>query len=89
MRKPKISRRVDITNALDFMREWKYFSHYVTPECTVTVCRDHKDNEVLACALEASADYVISGDKDLLVLNVFNEISIISPSDFVKNVLRQ
>lgn len=89
MRKPKISRRIDITGALDFMREWKCFAHYVMPKCTVTVCRDPNDNEILACALEASADYIISGDKDLLVLNVFHEIPIISPADFVKNILRQ
>jgi putative PIN family toxin of toxin-antitoxin system len=87
MRKPKISRRVDIADALDFMREWKNFAHYVTPRCRVTVCRDHKDNEVLACALEASADYIISGDDDLLVLKVFHEIQIISPADFVKKIL--
>jgi predicted nucleic acid-binding protein len=36
MRKPKISRRVDIADALDFMREWKNFANYVTPRCRVT-----------------------------------------------------
>ena len=87
MRKPKVSRRVDITDALDFMREWKNFANFVTPRCKVTICRDHTDNEVLACALEASADFVISGDNDLLVLKVFHGIRIISPAAFVKNIL--
>jgi hypothetical protein len=89
MHKPKITRRVEITDALDFMREWKYFANYVTPRCRVAVCRDHTDNEVLACALEASADYVITGDKDLLVLKIFHGIHIISPADFVKKILRK
>jgi uncharacterized protein len=89
VRKPKIARRVDIADALDFMREWKNFSYFVIPRCRVTVCRDHKDNEVLACALESSADYVISGDKDLLVLKNFHGIQIIPPADFVKNILRR
>ena len=88
MRKPKISRRVDITYALEFMKEWKCFACYVTPRCKVTVCRDPKDNEILACALEASANYIISGDKDLLVLAVFHGIPIVSPTEFVKNILR-
>jgi putative PIN family toxin of toxin-antitoxin system len=89
MRKPKISRRVDIADALDFMRNWKNFVHYVKPRCKVTVCRDPNDNEILACALEASADFVITGDKDLLVLDIFHGIQIISPTDFVKKILRQ
>jgi uncharacterized protein len=89
MRKPKISRRINIADAIDFMREWKNFVHYVTPRCRVTVCRDRKDNEVLACALEASAEYIISGDNDLLVLNVFHGIRIISPANFVKDILRR
>ncbi|MBN2035621.1 MAG: putative toxin-antitoxin system toxin component, PIN family [Chitinispirillaceae bacterium] len=88
VRKPKIARRVDTTDALDFMREWKDFSNFVMPRCRVSVCRDHADNEVLACALEASADYVISGDTDLLILKNFHGIQIISPSDFVKTILR-
>lgn len=89
MQKPKISRRVDIKEALDFMSEWKNFSKFVTPRCCVTVCRDPEDNEVLACALEASADYVISGDKDLLTIKVFHGIQIFSPIDFVNKILRR
>jgi uncharacterized protein len=89
MRKPKISRRVDIADALDFIREWKNFANFVIPRCRVTVCRDHKDNEVLACALEASAEYIISGDNDLLVLKVFHGIRIISPAEFVRKILKR
>lgn len=88
MHKPEISLRVNIVDALNFMREWKNFANYITPRHKVTAYRDHNDNEVLACALEASADYIISGDKDLLVLKEFHGIRIISPADFVKNVLR-
>lgn len=74
MRKPKISRRVDIADALDFMRDWKNFVNFVKPRYKVTVCRDPNDNEILACALEASAEFVITGDKDLLVLDIFHGI---------------
>lgn len=87
VRKPKISRRVDITSALDFIKEWKNFALYVSPRHIVNVCRDQKDNEILACALEASADYIVSGDRDLQVLKIFHGMPILSPADFVNNIL--
>jgi putative PIN family toxin of toxin-antitoxin system len=46
------------------------------------VCRDKDDDNVLACALEAAADYVVTGDKDLLVLKAFKRIGIITPREF-------
>lgn len=48
----------------------------------VTVCRDPKDNMFLSLALSASADGIISGDQDLLVLHPFNAIPIITAANF-------
>ncbi|HJU55406.1 MAG TPA: putative toxin-antitoxin system toxin component, PIN family [Pyrinomonadaceae bacterium] len=46
------------------------------------VCRDADDNNVLAAAAAGNCDCLITGDKDLLVLKSFQDIAIISPSDF-------
>lgn len=46
------------------------------------VCRDKDDDNVLACALEAAADYLVTGDKDLLTLKTFKGIHIITPRAF-------
>lgn len=55
----------------------------VTPERTVIgVCRDKDDDHVLACASAAKADYLVTGDVDLLILKAFEETRIISPRDF-------
>lgn len=42
------------------------------------VCRDPDDDAVLACALAARADLIISGDDDLLVLATFEGIPIVT-----------
>ena len=47
-----------------------------------SVCRDPDDNAILACALEARADYLVTGDEDLLELKVFKGIRIVTPRDF-------
>ena len=42
------------------------------------VCRDPDDDAVLALALQAQADVIVSGDQDLLVLGSFEGISILT-----------
>ena len=48
----------------------------------IGACRDKDDDNVLACAVEAGADYLVTGDKDLLHLKVFKGIRIIPPREF-------
>lgn len=47
---------------------------------------DRTDNKFLACALEADADYVVSGDNHLLSLKHYYGIQIIDAKTFVKKV---
>ncbi|WP_374756611.1 putative toxin-antitoxin system toxin component, PIN family [Dyadobacter bucti] len=55
------------------------------PVISVSDCRDQKDNMILELALTYNASCIISGDFDLLVLQPFRSIQIVSPSDFVNN----
>jgi putative PIN family toxin of toxin-antitoxin system len=54
----------------------------VSPSQKVSACRDEKDNFLLEVALEGKADYLITGDEDLLVLNPFHNTRIVRPKDF-------
>jgi len=58
----------------------------VSPKQKVDVCRDKKDNFLLEVALEAKAEYLVTGDNDLLVLNNFRGIKIVKPKDFEEMV---
>jgi putative PIN family toxin of toxin-antitoxin system len=48
----------------------------------IGVCRHRADDKFLSCAVAAKADYIVSGDKDLLVLGNFRNIPIITASAF-------
>ena len=50
----------------------------------ITACRDRKDDKFLELAVNGKADYIITGDQDLLVLHPFQNIVIISVSDYLK-----
>lgn len=48
----------------------------------VEICRDPKDDKFLELAVNGRANYLITGDQDLLVLNPFQETLIITVSQF-------
>jgi putative PIN family toxin of toxin-antitoxin system len=50
---------------------------------SIDVCRDPKDNKFLELAVSGDADFIVSGDQDLLVLNPFKNIEIITANDFL------
>jgi len=46
------------------------------------ICRDPDDVKILGLAVAANANYIVSGDKDLLVLKEFQRIPILNPRAF-------
>ena len=58
----------------------------VAPKMDIKVCRDEKDNKFLECAEIIKADYIVSGDDDLLSLKKFGEIPILKTSEILKLV---
>ena len=48
------------------------------------ITRDPKDDFVVACAKEGEADYIVSGDQDLLVLGEYEGIQVVTPRQFVE-----
>jgi uncharacterized protein len=51
--------------------------------------QDPKDDFLLASAVEGKAKYIVSGDEHLLRLGVYHGIRILTPRDFVLNVLKE
>ncbi len=50
------------------------------------MCRDPDDDAVLALALAAKVDFIISGDEDLLAIGVFQGIPILSPAQALQTI---
>ena len=56
---------------------------HVTLSGSIRVCRDPNDDMVLECAVLSGAHVIISGDKDLLVLDPYSGIRIQTPAEFL------
>jgi uncharacterized protein len=49
-------------------------------------CRDVKDNMILEAAVYENAQYIVTGDEDLLVLNPYRWINIVNLRDFLAEI---
>lgn len=58
-------------------------SELVQPHQRIAICRDPKDDMFLEVAVAGQADVIVSGDDDLLILNPYAGIPIVSPSHFL------
>ena len=82
----KFDRYLQVEERREFAR--RYAAGTITPRIAevITECRDPKDNHVLELALAGNADVIITGDADLLSLNPWREIAILSPSGLLARV---
>lgn len=59
----------------------------VSPKQAIDIIlEDPSDNMVLECALEAEADYIVSGDHHLLNLGEFREVKIVTAAELLKTL---
>jgi uncharacterized protein len=49
----------------------------------VSDCRDAKDNKFLELAVSGKASCIVSGDAEMLALNPFREIAVLTPKEFL------
>jgi len=65
---------------------WQLAEVIEPPPLAVPVCRDPDDDAVLALALAAQVDLIVSGDDDLLALMHFQNIPIATPAQAIRRI---
>ena len=84
LRRDKLSRYVTPIEREAFLRRLIEDCEIATPREAISACRDPSDNKFLELSVEGEAITLVSGDQDLLALNPFRGIDIVTPSEFVK-----
>jgi uncharacterized protein len=82
IKRPKLRKffsEQDIEMLLEIIQK---YSEFVNVTSVVNVCRDEKDNFLLSLAKDSSADYLITGDKDLLIIKRFEKTEIITVAEY-------
>jgi putative PIN family toxin of toxin-antitoxin system len=77
-------RYIDEDDRLQFLTVLVKESTLVEISEKIKECRDPSDDKFLELAINGKADFIISGDSDLQVLNPFRKIPIVSPREFLE-----
>lgn len=74
--------KIDLENLILRLREVGEFIDVVS---TIAICRDAKDDFLLALAKDGKATHLITGDKDLLDIKIFGRTKIITITNYLLN----
>lgn len=82
-----LSKKFAIDRRTILLTEKQIKKHFIQvhPTATVSIMKtDPDDNRVLEAALAGGCDFIVTGDKELLKLKSFKDISILTPAQFLK-----
>jgi uncharacterized protein len=80
--RPKLQKYFDKNQISEFFELLEECSELVSLSTKSKLCRDPKDNYLVSLAIDSQADYLITGDNDLLELNPIGKTIVIKYSDF-------
>jgi len=90
---------IEVTNRLKFEKYFSkedvinllllfdFYGELVEIKSNIEICRDPKDNFLLNLAVDGNADYLITGDKDLLEIGKIDQTSILTFKEFVEKTI--
>lgn len=82
--RPRLDPYVSLEDRKQFLRQLARAAEFVPIVRLVHECRDPRDDKFLEVAANGNADLILTGDADLLALNPWRDIAILSPADYLK-----
>lgn len=80
--RPKFQNIINPGHLLSLVKMLEGLGEYVSTHTDLSISRDHKDNFLLSLAVDGDADFLLSGDKDLLVLKKIGKTTILNITEF-------
>lgn len=71
----------DVESLIEIIQD---YAEFIDVKSVVNECRDEKDNFLLALAVDSEADYLLTGDGDLLEIQQFNSTQILRITEFIE-----
>jgi len=83
LERPKFDRYVTPEERARFLAMLLAEGRLIEVAEAIRACRDPDDDKFLELAVSGSADSLVTGDQDLLALNPFRDIPIVTPGEFL------
>ncbi|MGI8499567.1 MAG: putative toxin-antitoxin system toxin component, PIN family [Hassallia sp.] len=81
--RPKFDRYLTKERRQEFLEDLTENAQFIDVSEQINECRDPKDNKYLELALSGQAECIVTGDDDLLVLNLWRGIEILTVQEFL------
>ncbi|AFL82419.1 putative toxin-antitoxin system toxin component, PIN family [Aequorivita sublithincola DSM 14238] len=81
-RRPHFKKFFSLEDVNILFAVFKVYGIQIKPTSNLKICRDEKDNFLLNLAVDGKADYLITGDNDLLLLKEIGKTNILTYSEF-------
>jgi putative PIN family toxin of toxin-antitoxin system len=82
-KRPKFRRFFSSSDIEEILETIQEYAEFIEVTSKIEVCKDPKDNFLLSLSMDGSADFLLTGDNDLLMLTKFRKTEIITISDFL------
>ena len=81
---PKFDKYQSLAKRKEFFKMFSLIALNIDITTEIKACRDPKDDKFLSLAITASADCIVTRDNDLLILNPFENIPIVTTGEFLQ-----
>jgi uncharacterized protein len=81
--RPKFKRFFKKSDIKTLLTQIETFGELIRVESKINECRDPKDNFLLSLSVDGKADFLVTGDSDLLVLGKIEKTKIVSWAEFI------
>jgi len=83
VKRPRIQKFFSVDKVINLLSLFDVYGELVNVKSDVNYCRDENDNFLLNLAIDGKADYLLTGDADLLILEKVNSTKIMSWTTFI------
>jgi putative PIN family toxin of toxin-antitoxin system len=85
-KRPKFEKYFADNDIHDLLQLFDSFGELFDVSSEISECRDPKDNFLLNLAVDSKADFLITGDDDLLTIKKINKTRILNWTEFLKKI---
>lgn len=83
LRRPELARFIQPEKIEPYLVQIRSAALYISDPPAIRACRDARDDKFLEVAVHGRADLILTGDRDLLALDSFHGIAILTPADYL------
>ena len=82
-KRPKFRRFFSPSDLEEILESIQEYAEFIDVTSSIEVCKDPKDNFLLSLSIDGNADFLLTGDNDLLILTKFHKTAIVTISEFL------